>query len=149
MDQCCHLFVAAFQLSSLADAGHNVTQVGAASQSVVERRSSSTEAFGGRVAVVDVHAKSESARSRLTTALGSRKSRSEAFCSPRRCSITLAIADDIHWGNLLTNNVRSLRLATVLDPADLLTGSDLLHLVTSIWAPETRRASPPLATSSQ
>src|SRR5262249_56987230 len=37
--------------------------------------------------------------------------------------------DDIHWGNLLTNNLRALPLADVLAPAaDLLRGSDLHHL---------------------
>lgn len=38
-------------------------------------------------------------------------------------------ADDIHWGNLLTNNVRSLDLKAVLAPrADLLHGSQTYHL---------------------
>src|SRR5262249_35195772 len=37
--------------------------------------------------------------------------------------------DDIHWGNLLTNNLRALALADVLDPkADLLRGSRLDYL---------------------
>jgi YVTN family beta-propeller protein len=37
--------------------------------------------------------------------------------------------DDIHWGNLLTNNVRSLRVSTLLESgADPLKDSDLLHL---------------------
>jgi YVTN family beta-propeller protein len=39
-----------------------------------------------------------------------------------------ASRDDIHWGNLLTNNLRSLPLADVLNPkADLLRGSDLSY----------------------
>jgi YVTN family beta-propeller protein len=37
--------------------------------------------------------------------------------------------DDIHWGNLMTNNLRSLAVATLLNPqADLLRGSDLRYL---------------------
>ena len=37
--------------------------------------------------------------------------------------------DDVHWGNLLTNGVRELRLASVLDPkADLLLDSRLHRL---------------------
>src|SRR5436305_624290 len=37
--------------------------------------------------------------------------------------------DDIHWGNLLTNNVGSLELSRVLDPkAELLRGSVQHHL---------------------
>src|SRR5262249_13243135 len=37
-----------------------------------------------------------------------------------------ATRDDIHWGNLLTNNLRSLPLTDVLNPkADPLRGSDL------------------------
>jgi YVTN family beta-propeller protein len=37
--------------------------------------------------------------------------------------------DDIHWGNLLTNNLRSLAVKDVADPeADLLRGSDLHYL---------------------
>jgi cytochrome c peroxidase len=36
--------------------------------------------------------------------------------------------DDIHWGNLLTNNIRSLPIADVLDSkADLLRGSELAY----------------------
>jgi YVTN family beta-propeller protein len=39
-----------------------------------------------------------------------------------------ASRDDIHWGNLLTNNLRTLPLADVLDPkTDPLRGSDLLY----------------------
>lgn len=37
--------------------------------------------------------------------------------------------DDVHWGNLMTNNVRSLSLTNVLAPeADLLRGSELYQL---------------------
>src|SRR5262249_52446981 len=37
--------------------------------------------------------------------------------------------DDVHWGNLLTNNLRAVPLADVLDPkADLLRRSDMHHL---------------------
>jgi YVTN family beta-propeller protein len=93
-----------------------------------------TEAFGGRLAVVDVNAaKLESVR-----ALPDHNIRGLALSVDRKCLLLTsqmlnrsghAQRDDIHWGNLLTNNLRSLRLATVLDPkADLLTGSDLLHL---------------------
>jgi YVTN family beta-propeller protein len=39
-----------------------------------------------------------------------------------------ASRDDIHWGNLLTNNLRSLPLADVLNPkADVLRGSELSY----------------------
>src|SRR5262249_40055403 len=37
--------------------------------------------------------------------------------------------EDVHWGNLMTNNLRSLVLADILDPkADLLRGSSLDYL---------------------
>src|SRR5262249_39413020 len=40
----------------------------------------------------------------------------------------VASRDDIHWGNLITNNLRSLPLADVLNPAaDLLRGSELSY----------------------
>jgi YVTN family beta-propeller protein len=42
--------------------------------------------------------------------------------------LSSATRTDIHWGNLLTNNLRSLPLADVLDPkGDPLRGSDLLY----------------------
>jgi YVTN family beta-propeller protein len=45
-----------------------------------------------------------------------------------RASATASF-DDIHWGNLLTNNVRSLSVSTLLESgADPLKDSDLLHL---------------------
>jgi YVTN family beta-propeller protein len=44
-------------------------------------------------------------------------------------SLAQTSRDDIHWGNLLTNNVRALSLAAVLDPkTDLLSGSEQYHL---------------------
>jgi YVTN family beta-propeller protein len=92
------------------------------------------EAFGGRVAVVDMRA----VRLESVRLLPDHNIRELALSADRtRLLLTTVMLnsfgraqkDDIHWGNLLTNNVRSLRLSSVLDPkADLLTGSDLLHL---------------------
>ena len=45
-----------------------------------------------------------------------------------RASATASF-DDIHWGNLLTNNIRSLSVSTLMESgADPLRDSDLLHL---------------------
>ena len=44
-------------------------------------------------------------------------------------SLATSSLDDIHWGNLLTNNVRFLALSAILNPReDLLRGSRLLYL---------------------
>lgn len=101
---------------------------------VAEEKLVVTEAFGGRLAVVDVRAaRVESARSlpdHNIRGLSLSADRNQLLLTAQMLNQQgHAQRDDIHWGNLLTNNVRSLRLATVLDPkADLLAGSDLLHL---------------------
>jgi DNA-binding beta-propeller fold protein YncE len=92
------------------------------------------DAFGGRLAVVDVGrgqvvavhtvpghnirdlARDPGGKNLLLTqqVLGGR---------------TQTTSDEIHWGNLITNNVRLLPLEGLLDPkADVLRGSRLLHL---------------------
>jgi YVTN family beta-propeller protein len=92
------------------------------------------DAFGGKLAVVDLAAGVvESVRS-----LPAHNIRGMSLSADgRRLLVThqtlnplgRAQFDDIHWGNLLTNDVRVLRLTAVLNPkADLLQGSDLVHL---------------------
>jgi YVTN family beta-propeller protein len=92
------------------------------------------DAFGGQLAVVDVKGGwLESVRS-----IPGHNIRGLAL-SPDGSRLLLthqilhAMAqstfDDVHWGNLMTNNLRSLMLARVLNPrADLLRGSDLDYL---------------------
>ncbi len=93
-----------------------------------------TEAFGGRLAVIDLRSGAiESVRSipgHNIRGLTLSADKSHLLLTNQMLNpLGRAQRDDIHWGNLLTNNVRSLRLALVLDPkADLLAGSDLLHL---------------------
>ena len=93
-----------------------------------------TEAVGGQLAVIDLRtATVESVRS-----LPGQSIRGLALSADRQRLLVTnqmlnpqgrAQQDDIHWGNLITNNVHSLRVSAVLDPkADILAGSDLLHL---------------------
>jgi YVTN family beta-propeller protein len=92
------------------------------------------DSFGGRLAVVDAgRGEVESVRvlpahniRGLALAVGG-----DRLLVAHQALNALAIAtfDDIHWGNLVTNDVRSLPLADVLDPrADLLRGGRLYHL---------------------
>jgi YVTN family beta-propeller protein len=92
------------------------------------------DSFGGQLAVVDLPGGelkpvrsllAHNIRGLALSADGSRLLVSHQELNP----LAQAQRDDIHWGNLITNNVRVLSLAAVLDPkADLLRGSDLLHL---------------------
>jgi YVTN family beta-propeller protein len=92
------------------------------------------DSFGGRLAVVDVErGEVESVRSLpahnvrglALSGDGKRLLVSHQLLNP----LAQTTRDDIHWGNLLTNNVRALSLARVLDPkADLLRGSEQHHL---------------------
>jgi C-terminal peptidase prc len=92
------------------------------------------DSFGGRLAVVDVgRGELESVRvlpahniRGLALAPGG-----DNLLVAHQALNALATAtfDDIHWGNLVTNDLRALPLADVLDPkADLLRGSRLYHL---------------------
>jgi YVTN family beta-propeller protein len=92
------------------------------------------DAFGGRLAVVDVdHGEVESVRK-----LPAHNIRGLALSADgKRLLIThqalnplgRADFDDIHWGNLLSNNLRALPLAAVLDPrADPQRDGDLIYL---------------------
>ena len=92
------------------------------------------DGFGGRLAVVDLgHGEVESVRS-----LPGHNIRGLALSSDGR-QVLLAhqilhshahtTFDDVHWGNLVTNNLRLLALDAVLNPkADLLQGGRLLYL---------------------
>jgi YVTN family beta-propeller protein len=91
------------------------------------------DSFGGRLAVVDVErGEVESVRK-----LPAHNIRGLALDGDGKRlliahqmlhSLGQATRDDIHWGNLLTNNLRSLPLTDVLDPkADLLPGSELSY----------------------
>jgi YVTN family beta-propeller protein len=94
------------------------------------------DSFGGRLALVDVrHGTVESVRSLpahnvrglVRSADGSRLLLAHQLLSSRASSKF----DDVHWGNLLTNNVRVLRLRDVVDPrADLLKEGYLHYLGT-------------------
>jgi cytochrome c peroxidase len=93
-----------------------------------------TEAFGGRLAVIDLRAgKVESVRSfpgHSIRGLALSADRERLLVTNQMLNpLGRAQQDDIHWGNLITNNVHSLRLSAVLDAkADILSGSELLHL---------------------
>jgi DNA-binding beta-propeller fold protein YncE len=92
------------------------------------------DAFGGRVAVVDLgRGKVESVRSVpghniRGLALG-RDGRQVLLAHQILHSLAHTTFDDVHWGNLMTNNLRLLALDAVLNPkADLLQGGRLLYL---------------------
>jgi YVTN family beta-propeller protein len=99
-----------------------------------DRKAVVAGSFGGHLAVVNVENGSvESVRSLpasnirgLTlSADGKRLLVSHQVLNP----LAQTTRDDIHWGNLVTNNVRVLSLAAVLDPrADLLRDSEQVHL---------------------
>jgi YVTN family beta-propeller protein len=92
------------------------------------------DSFGGGIAVVDATSgKVESVRSLpasnirglALSADGKRLLVSHQVIN----SLAQTSRDDIHWGNLLTNNVSVLSLAAVLDPkAEVLRGSEQYHL---------------------
>ena len=101
---------------------------------VAENKLVVTEAFGGRLALIDpLAAKVDTVRSlpgHNIRGLALNADRQRLLITNQMLNpIGRAQQDDIHWGNLITNNVLSLRLSAVLDPrTDILTGSDLLHL---------------------
>jgi YVTN family beta-propeller protein len=92
------------------------------------------DAFGGRLAVVDPAGGTvESVRSLPASSIrglalsadGKRLLVSHQVLN----SLAQTTRDDIHWGNLVTNNVLALSLPQVLNPkADLLRGSEQYHL---------------------
>jgi YVTN family beta-propeller protein len=92
------------------------------------------DSFGGQLAVVDVDRgavesvrtlPAHNIRGLALSADGKRLLVAHQILNP----LAHTTFDDIHWGNLLTNNVRALSLTDVLDPkADLLRGSVLYHL---------------------
>jgi YVTN family beta-propeller protein len=96
------------------------------------------DAFGGRLAVVDTQTGAlESVRSlpahniRGVALAASPDPRSPQLFLAHQMLNNLGTAtrDDIHWGNLITNNLRLLPLTEVLAPhADLLHGSSLHYL---------------------
>jgi C-terminal peptidase prc len=92
------------------------------------------DAFGGQLAVVDVaRGVLESARTipgHNVRGLAMSADGGKLWVSEQALnSLGHAQYDDIHWGNLITNNLRVLRRSAILDPkADLLSGSNLLYL---------------------
>jgi YVTN family beta-propeller protein len=92
------------------------------------------DAFGGRLAVVDP----ESGQLDSVRSLPASNIRGLALsCDGKQVllshqvlnSLAETTRDDIHWGNLVTNNVTALSLASVLDPkADWMRGSERFHL---------------------
>jgi YVTN family beta-propeller protein len=88
-----------------------------------------TDAFGGRLAVVDAgkgavesvrELPGHNIRGLALTADGKELLVAHQLLSAR----AQTTEDDIHWGNLIANRLRTLRVAAVLDPrADLLEGS--------------------------
>jgi cytochrome c peroxidase len=92
------------------------------------------DSFGGRLAVVDVEAgRVESVRSvpghNIRGLALSRDGNRLLLAHQVLHDLGRSNQDDIHWGNLMTGNVRSLALARVLAPqADLLADSDLRYL---------------------
>lgn len=92
------------------------------------------DSFGGRLAVVDL-SRGEVESDRLLPAhnirgLALSTDRSRLLVSHQVLnSHGTTSRDDVHWGNLITNGVRELRLASVLSPkADLLRDSRLHRL---------------------
>jgi len=92
------------------------------------------DAFGGRLAVIDAESdKLESVRALPAhnirgLALG-RDGKELLVAHQTLNGLAHTTFDDVHWGNLLTNNVRVLQMARVLSPAaDLLEGSRLHYL---------------------
>jgi YVTN family beta-propeller protein len=96
-----------------------------------------TDAFGGRLALIDVRrgavesvrtVPAHNIRGLVRSPDGNRLLLTHQLLSTRASSKF----DDIHWGNLLTNNVRELALKDVTDPkADLLRDGYLHYLGTA------------------
>jgi cytochrome c peroxidase len=92
------------------------------------------DAFGGRLAVVDLaRGAVESVRTlpgHNVRGLALSADGVRLFVSHQGLNaLATTSRDDIHWGNLITNGVRDLSVAAVLDPkADLLRDSRLHHL---------------------
>jgi YVTN family beta-propeller protein len=92
------------------------------------------DSFGGQLAVVDVRRCAvDSVRSlpgHNIRGLALSKDGERLLVTHQMLNRRATTArDDIHWGNLLTNNLRSLSLTTVLHPQeDLLKGSSLHYL---------------------
>lgn len=92
------------------------------------------DSFGGKLAVVDV----ERGVVESLRAIPAHNIRGMALSGDGRRVLIAHQAlnrrattsfDDVHWGNLITNNVRSLSVAAVLDPAaDVLEASQLVQL---------------------
>jgi YVTN family beta-propeller protein len=93
-----------------------------------------TDAFGGRLAVVDVRrGVVESVRSlpahNIRGLALSADGKQVLLAHQVLNGIARTTREDIHWGNVIVNTVRSLSLAKVLSPeADLLAGSEQLTL---------------------
>jgi cytochrome c peroxidase len=93
-----------------------------------------TDSFGGQLAVVDTRSGTmESARSvpghNIRGLAWSHQARGLLMAHQVLHDLAQSTNDDVHWGNLMTNNVRSLAAKRVLTPAaDLLAGSDLRYL---------------------
>jgi YVTN family beta-propeller protein len=91
-------------------------------------------AFGGDLAVVDL----SSGVVESVRAIPSHNIRSLTRSADRKCvwfteqmlnTQGHTQLDDIRWGNLITNNLRALRIDSLLNAkADILAGSDLIHL---------------------
>ncbi len=92
------------------------------------------DSFGGRLAVIDSQSgELESVRSlpaHNVRGLASSSDGKRVYLTHQVLSpLAHTIESDIHWGVLMTNNVRSLSLNTILDPqANLLDGSQLYQL---------------------
>jgi YVTN family beta-propeller protein len=92
------------------------------------------DSFGGSLAVVDTGTGAvESVRSlpghNIRGLALSRDGQRVLVAHQVLSSLATSSLDDIHWGNLLTNNVRFLALDTILNPGDdLLRGSYLEYL---------------------
>jgi YVTN family beta-propeller protein len=92
------------------------------------------DSFGGRIAVVDLGRgavdsvrvlAASNMRGLALSADGRRVLVSHQVINP----LAQTTRDDIHWGNLATNNVRALLVSQLLDPAaDPLRGSEQYHL---------------------
>src|SRR5207237_438870 len=91
------------------------------------------DAFGGQLAVVDLRrAALESVRSlpaHNIRGLGQGRDGRLLLAHQHLSSLAHTTRDDVHWGNLVTNQLRSLRLPAVLGPeADLLEGENVQPL---------------------
>jgi YVTN family beta-propeller protein len=99
-----------------------------------DRKAVVAGSFGGHLAVVNVESgtvesvrllPASNIRGLARSADGKRLLVSHQVLNP----LAQTTRDDIHWGNLVTNNVRALSLAAVLDPrTDPLRDSEQVHL---------------------